>query len=77
MRQLGNIVTGLLAVCLSPLIIVYWIIFPCVGACVGIYQWRKRGSLLKRAIPDLLCSIDTDCPPGYVCLDGQCVPESA
>ena len=22
----------------------------------------------------LFCRIDADCPPGYVCVDGRCVP---
>ena len=24
-----------------------------------------------------VCSLDTDCPQGYVCADGICVPEEA
>ncbi len=26
---------------------------------------------------NLACSIDTDCPPGFVCANGRCVPEKA
>ncbi|MFX1536217.1 MAG: hypothetical protein ACFFDI_18530 [Promethearchaeota archaeon] len=76
MRRIGNIVISLLGVCLSPLVIIFWIIFPWVGVGISIYQWRRRVNLLKRAIPDSFCSIDADCPPDYVCSDGRCVPNS-
>jgi len=25
---------------------------------------------------NMTCSIDTDCPPGYICRNGICVPEA-
>lgn len=25
----------------------------------------------------LVCVIDADCPPGYVCIDGRCMPNRA
>lgn len=33
---------------------------------------EKRGEAVKR----LSCSVDTDCPPGYICVNGVCVPSS-
>ena len=38
--------------------------------------WDGRASA-KQGIAKLVCSIDTDCPPGFVCLDGHRVPRRA
>ncbi len=27
-------------------------------------------------LDSLICSIDADCPIGYICINGQCVPQS-
>ena len=67
MRRLRNCTIVLLLGCCAPLLI--W-----VGAGAALYQWRKEANLLKQALPDSVCSIDTDCPSGYVCLAGRCVP---
>ena len=39
---------------------------------------NSRGAVKKsKEVPaNLTCSIDTDCPMGYVCLNGRCVPAS-
>ena len=29
---------------------------------------------IKETIDSLVCSIDTDCPAGYVCVEGRCIP---
>jgi hypothetical protein len=34
-------------------------------------------SILGRRARQLSCSADTDCPPGYICAGGVCVPASA
>jgi len=57
-----------------PLALVAAAIFPVlifVGAGLALYQneWR-----LRRQIKEFVCSMDTDCPPGYVCVAGRCVP---
>ncbi len=67
MRRLRNCALALLIGISAPALI--W-----VGAGSALYQSRKQGNLLKRALPNLACSIDTDCPTGFVCLRGQCVP---
>ncbi len=67
MNALRNCILALLLGCSVPLLI--W-----VGAGSALYQWRKQSKLLKRALPDLVCSIDADCPSGYVCFNGRCVP---
>ena len=45
--------------------------FICIG---GIYA-AIRGE--KAARSALICSIDTDCPPGHLCVNGHCVPQKA
>jgi hypothetical protein len=37
---------------------------------------RKRGAArqFEEAPSYLTCSIDNDCPPGYKCLGGRCIP---
>jgi hypothetical protein len=37
---------------------------------------KSRGVTKKsqEALSNLTCSVDTDCPAGYVCLNGRCVP---
>jgi len=67
MRGLRNCMLALLAGLLAPLLI--W-----TGAGVALHQSRRRSSLLKRALPDLACSIDSECPDGYICVSGYCVP---
>lgn len=37
-------------------------------------QARAKGN--KRQSVTLTCSIDTDCPPGFVCVNGSCRPVS-
>lgn len=37
---------------------------------------RKMPGRIKETIDNLVCSIDTDCPTGYVCSNGKCVPQS-
>ena len=60
MKRLRNCVLALLMGCCAPILI--W-----VGVGVALYQRRKE------AFTKLVCSIDADCPPGYVCVGGHCV----
>ena len=38
--------------------------------------WNRRASV-KQDIITLVCSINADCPPGFLCLNGHCVPQKA
>ncbi len=68
MKRLRNCILALLLGCSMPLVI--W-----VGAGSALYQRRKQASLLGRVLLNLVCSIDSDCPAGFVCAQGRCVPE--
>lgn len=64
------IVSGGLVV-LFPIAFIWYI---CIGGiCVTIAS-KKRAKLLKKAPTNLTCSINADCPRGYVCVNGRCVP---
>jgi len=52
---------------LFPVLI--WVAFI---AAIRELSLRWRESRLPSA---LVCRLDSDCPPGYVCLDGRCVPQ--
>jgi len=57
-------------------------IFAALPSLIGIIVanafilWDHRASA-KQGMAKLVCSIDTDCPSGFVCLDGHCVPRRA
>jgi hypothetical protein len=70
MKRLRNLTLVLLLGCSAPLLI--W-----VGAGVALYQKRRAASSLKQALSGASCSIDADCPPGYICLNGRCVPQKS
>ena len=57
-------------------------IFIVVPALVGItvggsFMLRDRRVRTRSGVGQPTCSVDTDCPEGYVCRDGVCVPASA
>lgn len=64
MRRLRNMVLAFLIGCSTPILI--W-----VGAGSALYQRRK-----EKTLPGA-CSIDADCPLGYVCVSGRCMPAEA
>lgn len=57
------------AIFLVPLGLVWYINAGGVYAAIK----RARSQVLSKA-SQLMCSADTDCPPGYICQDGRCVP---
>ena len=70
MQGLGNVILAVLVICLTPLLI--W-----VRAGIAVYQDRREANLLRQALPSLVCAINTDCPLGFVCVRGYCVPEKS
>ena len=70
MRRFGSCCLALLFGCCTPILI--W-----AGAGSVLYQGlskSKKTEVLGRALPHTTCSIDNDCPLGFVCIGGHCVP---
>jgi len=67
MRQVVFVMLAFSFAILTPVLI--W-----VGLAIAIrellLQWRE-----SRLPSSLVCRIDTDCPPGYICVAGRCVPQ--
>ncbi len=40
---------------------------------VGSFLLWDRRARLKHGVSELACTINTDCPPGFVCVNGLCV----
>ncbi len=70
MKKLRNCILALLIGCCTPLLI--W-----VGVGISLYHSPKRTKLREKALPNWACSVDSDCPPGFVCVGGYCVPDEA
>ncbi len=45
-----------------------------IGGIYGTIKMRRVAKLLEKALPNMTCSINADCPEGYVCVNGHCVP---
>ncbi len=43
----------------------------------GLFLLWQRSTSAKRVAVGMACSIDADCPPGFVCINGRCVPKTA
>jgi hypothetical protein len=59
------------------LALVFTIPFMLFPAGLVLYIAIKGGyTILGRGTKKLSCSVNADCPEGYTCADGQCVPSS-
>lgn len=68
MRRLRNCIIALLIGMCTPLLI--W-----VAAGAALYQHNKARRL--QIIGGMVCSTDTECPPGFMCTAGRCVPRQS
>ncbi len=64
---------------LSLFVSVPFILFPAAFVWYvnggGLYQaLKKRRARGKQKIEKLVCSVDTDCPEGHICINGRCLP---
>jgi len=47
-------------------------------AIVGsVLSWERFKETRKQPVAGLACRVDADCPPGYVCRNGVCLPASS
>ncbi len=67
MKRMGKSILALIIGCSAPLLV--W-----VAAGSALYSKRTRPGLPEKALSNLTCSVDADCPPGFVCEIGRCVP---
>ena len=68
---------AVIAIAIGTLIILFPVAFIWYLNVGGIYaaiKTKKEVKLLGKTLTNLICSIDTDCPRGFVCFDGRCVP---
>ena len=63
------VIGGLVA--LFPAALVWYI---CIGGICEAVRSKERAKLLKKAPTNLTCTIDADCPRGYVCVNERCMP---
>jgi Cys-rich repeat protein len=50
-----------------------------ISMAIGAYVWEKRREARKEQSEAergrvMTCTVDSQCPAGYVCIDGKCVP---
>lgn len=46
----------------------------CIGRCRSKPSKRARRSCRKRCRPETVCTSSADCPTGFLCEDGECLP---
>jgi Cys-rich repeat protein len=63
-----------LPVILFPLAFVWYLNIGGISAAI---RERRALKLLEKSPSSQSCAIDSDCPSGYVCINGRCVPEGA
>lgn len=69
-KLIGALLLALLALVCLPLLI--WVaVFIGLGQVFN--EWRTTRHQLS--FGNLVCSTDTDCPPGYICISGKCMPK--
>jgi hypothetical protein len=63
-----------LPVILFPLAFVWYLN---IGGIAAVVRERRALKLLEKSPSNQTCTIDSDCPAGYVCVNGCCIPEGA
>ncbi len=71
-KKVGTALLVVLGSIFAPLLV--WVAF-CIAIWQVFVEWRTLRSHLLSG--NLACSINTDCPPGYVCVGGRCMPVSS
>jgi len=73
--MLGQALVAIAILTLAALFPVALIWYINSGGIYAAITRRKRVKLLEKALPNLTCSINADCPPGFACLEGRCVAQ--
>jgi len=69
MIRVGSVFLVVLAGVLLPLLV--WVAFGVALRRIFV-EWRfVRAQLVSG---NVVCNITSDCPPGYECIDGRCIP---
>lgn len=60
--------------------VLVWTMVLVFALCAPLFVWYLNIGgiyhLIKARTKKLVCAVDADCPPGYVCVDGICVAAS-
>jgi hypothetical protein len=62
-------------VILAAALTIPFILFP-AGFVSYLAIGGTYSTILRRGIKKLSCSVNTDCPKGYICVGGECIPSS-
>jgi hypothetical protein len=73
--DLGSIISAVAA--LLVLFPIAFITYVNVGGSYRATQYllSVRKAEKQEKTSSILCSVDADCPPGYVCINGKCAPQ--
>ncbi len=71
----SSVVSGLAGIAAAPVLAVAWPLLIFVGA--GVSMYRAATDRSRKLSPGPVCRVDNDCPPGYVCIGGRCIPAGA
>jgi hypothetical protein len=64
MRRIRNTCLALLIGCCTPALV--W-----AGVGSALFESRRK----TREARTMVCRIDADCPPGFLCVNGRCMPQ--
>ena len=64
--KVSSVLLAFLTTILAPVLI--WVALA-IAVRELLLRWRE-----SHLPSTMVCRIDTDCPPGYICLAGRCVP---
>ena len=57
-------------IALFPVAFVWYI---CIGGICTAVKRKQLASVVGKGVSELTCALDSDCPEGFVCVDGRCV----
>jgi len=76
MKKTWSVISGVGAVAAAPLFALAWPALIFSGAAVSLYHQLSKARP-RRLSWGQACAIDADCPPGFVCVNGQCILQEA